>query len=197
MKKYVIGLTGGTGAGKSLVSKHFFEKGAHVIDADIISRETTKKGSKALIEIEERFPGVVIDGELNRKELGKIVFSDSVALSDLNKITHKYINAKIKEEIDKTAGLIILDAPLLFEAGANELCDTVIFVDAPEALRKERIMKRDNLTEEEADKRIKARDLIPIIKKCDFVLLNDGDIDALMEDADNVLALCYEKGAIF
>lgn len=174
--KYVIGITGGTGAGKSVVSNYLKEKGATIIDADALSREITKEGGIALPEIDKAFPGVIKEGVLDRKALGRIVFSDSGKLSVLNEITHKYIKKLTEERIENADGLIILDAPLLFEAGEDKLCDKVIFVTADEDVRIKRIMARDNLSFEDAKQRIDARNLAPIMEKCDLLIKNNGDV---------------------
>ncbi|MBQ2942367.1 MAG: dephospho-CoA kinase [Clostridia bacterium] len=191
--RYVLGLTGGTGAGKSLISAILQKKGAKIIDADKLSREITKEGGIALSEIDESFPGVIKDGVLDRKALGRIVFSDKEKLLILNKITHKYIIKLTKEEIEASSGLIVLDAPLLFEAGEDKLCDKVIFVDAEDELRLARIMKRDNLSIDDARLRINARNLAPIKEKCDFVIVNDGDAERLEKEVLDIVSECVGK----
>lgn len=191
--RYVLGLTGGTGAGKSLISAILQKKGAKIIDADKLSREITKEGGIALGEIEKAFPGVIKDGVLDRKALGRIVFSDKEKLLILNKITHKYIIKLTKEEIEASSGLIVLDAPLLFEAGEDKLCDKVIFVDAEDELRLERIVKRDNLSIDDARARINARNLAPIKEKCDFVIVNDGDAERLEKEVLDIASECVGK----
>ena len=191
--KYVIGLTGGTGAGKSIISDFLKEKGATIIDADAISREITKEGGIALGEIAEAFPGVITDGILDRRALGRIVFSDKEKLSLLNKITHKYIKKLTEDKIDEAEGLIILDAPLLFEAGEEALCDKVIFVTADDDVRIKRIMARDNLSFEDAKGRIDARELLPIMEKCDFVVENNGDKDKVIKKVSDILEKCAGK----
>lgn len=185
--KTIVGITGGTGAGKSEISAFLKEYGAYVIDADQISREITAPGMPALKEIEETFPGVVEQGGLNRRRLGDIVFSDTKKLPLLNAITHKYIRAKTKELIEKADGLIVLDAPLLYEAGEEGLCDHVIFVDAPEQMRIERICRRDGLGEEEARRRVRARELTSIRNRADMVIENDGDIKKMRTEIERFL----------
>ena len=194
--KYVIGLTGGTGAGKSAVSRFLESKGATVIDADALSREITKEGGVAIHEIDEAFPGVINDGVLDRKALGKIVFSDAEKLLILNRITHKYIIKLTEEEIEKSDGLIILDAPLLFEAGEDSLCNKVIFVAADDDVRIKRIMERDNLTYQDAEMRINARNLSTIIEKCDFVVENNGDVKVLCKEVWEFIEECAGKDII-
>ena len=191
--KYVIGLTGGSGAGKSAVSEFLKEKGATVIDADAISREITKEGGIALPEIDKAFPGVIEDGVLDRKALGRIVFADSFKLSLLNEITHKYIKKLTEEKIKKADGLIVLDAPLLFEAGEDVLCDKIVFVTADEEVRIKRIMKRDALSYPDAKMRIDARNLSPIMEKCDFVIENNGEILTIEKEIEDFILKCAGK----
>ena len=191
--KYVIGITGGTGAGKSVVSAYLKKRGATIIDADALSREITKEGGIALPEIDKAFPGVIKDGVLDRKALGKIVFSDSGKLSLLNEITHKYIKKLTEEKIENAEGLIVLDAPLLFEAGEDKLCDKIIFVTADDDVRIKRIMARDNLSFEDAKKRIAARNLVPIMGKCDLLIKNDGDIGSVEKIVENFIIKCAGK----
>ena len=191
--KYVIGITGGTGAGKSVVSAYLKKRGATIIDADALSREITKEGGIALTEIDKAFPGVIKEGVLDRKALGRIVFSDSGKLSVLNEITHKYIKKLTEERIENADGLIILDAPLLFEAGEDKLCDKVIFVTADEDVRIKRIMARDNLSFEDAKQRIDARNLAPIMEKCDLLIKNDGNIMFVEKSVENFIIECAGK----
>ena len=191
--KYVIGLTGGSGAGKSAVSEFLKEKGATVIDADAISREITKEGGIALPEIDKAFPGVIEDGVLDRKALGRIVFADSFKLSLLNEITHKHIKKLTEEKIKKADGLIVLDAPLLFEAGEDVLCDKIVFVTADEEVRIKRIMKRDALSYPDAKMRIDARNLSPIMEKCDFVIENNGEILTIEKEIEDFILKCAGK----
>ena len=191
--KYVIGITGGTGAGKSVVSAYLKKRGATIIDADALSREITKEGGIALPEIDKAFPGVIKDGVLDRKALGRIVFSDSGKLSVLNEITHKYIKKLTEERIENADGLIILDAPLLFEAGEDKLCDKVVFVTADEDVRIKRIMARDNLSFEDAKQRIDARNLAPIMEKCDLLIKNNGDVGFVEKAVEDFIIKCAGK----
>ena len=176
-----------------MISCYLKEKGATIIDADILSREITKEGGIALPEIDKAFPGVIKDGVLDRKALGKIVFSDSGKLSVLNEITHKYIKKLTEEKIENAEGLIVLDAPLLFEAGEDKLCDKIIFVTADDDVRIKRIMARDNLSFEDAEKRIAARNLAPIMEKCDLLIKNDGDVGSVEKSVENFIIKCAGK----
>ncbi len=155
----VIGLTGGIACGKSNISSALSSIGAKVIDADRISRELTAPGGKALPGIREAFGDAFFDGDvLDRKALGRLVFSDPEALERLNKLTHPLILAEIRQELAdaEAAGepVCVLDAPLLFEAGLEALCDTVWCVWLPKKLQLKRLMERDGLSRKEAEKRV-------------------------------------------
>lgn len=157
----IIGLTGGIGAGKSTVSALLREKGLRVIDADRIAHEITEPGSPALKEIEETFGGEMIlpDGSLDRKSLAAAVFSDEEQKALLESITTAQVIQIIREELEKLAAAgiekrVFVDAPLLFETGADALTDTVWLVDADPELRIQRTMERDHASREEILRRI-------------------------------------------
>ncbi len=182
----VVGLTGQTGAGKSTVSKIFREYGFDIINADIISREVVEKGSACLSEIEDCFHEGVIsfDGTLDRRALGEIVFSDAKKLELLNSIMYPYIVGRILQEIHRMAdmgqNMILLDAPTLFESRADDFCELIISVIAKEPLRRERIMKRDGLTEEQAQRRIDSQLPESFFKgHSDFIIKNNKGMDNL------------------
>ncbi len=147
----IIGLTGGIGSGKSTVSDILKEQGIPVVDGDRIAREVVEPHRPAYDEIVRVFGTEVLqqDGTLNRKHIGEIVFSDPEKLSVLNSITHKEIYRVILERLEslKETGttLVFLDVALLFETGFDQLTDRVWVVDAPDAVRVERIQKRDGL----------------------------------------------------
>lgn len=185
--KYVLGLTGGTGAGKSEAAEYFRKSGAYVIDADKLSHEVTGPGGEALEEIAEVFPEAMENGTLNRRALGVIVFSRPERLKELNKITHRYIKKRAKELIEKAGGFIVFDAPLLYEAGCDELCDSVIMVDADTDIRIKRIMARDGLGRADAEKRASARRLAPVREKADFIVMNNSDAEALYRQLDRIM----------
>ncbi|HIY08219.1 MAG TPA: dephospho-CoA kinase [Firmicutes bacterium] len=182
----IIGLTGQTGAGKSTVSQILRDQGAAIVDADQVARQVVGCGSGCLAEIALEFGIGVLqaDGTLNRRKLGDIVFHDKQKLRRLNQITFPYITREIQETIDrhKREGTqwIILDAPTLFESGSNKMCDKVISVIASPELRRNRIMIRDNITEEQADSRIASQHEDEFYtQQSDYVLENSGDMAAL------------------
>lgn len=189
----VIGLTGQSGAGKTTVSRVFSQNGFAVIDADIISREVTQKGQPCLTELSEAFGSDIInsDGTLNRKRLGSIVFSDREKLRQLNGIIYPYIIYRIISRIDELSEegreLILLDAPTLFEANADDLCDLIISVTADESIRMSRIIARDNITTEAAKKRFESQYSEHFfVNHSDFVIINNKTPDVLAAKAEEV-----------
>lgn len=185
--RFVLGLTGVSGAGKSVAAEHFKKRGAFVIDADKISRDITKKGGIAVPEIEKAFPESVTDGVIDRKKLGSIVFNDSEKLKILNKITHKYIMKIIKELAESNDGFIVIDAPVLYEAGADALCDKVMVIDAPDEVKIKRIMARDNIDRARAKERIAARNAAALREKADVTVVNDSDEASFFSKLDSFL----------
>jgi len=169
----IIGLTGGSGAGKGEVCKAFLRLGIESIDTDKISREITRKG-ECLIELVENFSGDILkdDGELDRKKLAYIAFSSKENHANLNKITHKYIlkecNRIMLEMQSSGSKAVIIDAPMLFESGFDKNCDIIISVIADLEKRVGRIKKRDGITDEQAENRIKNQ-------KCDGFFIENSD----------------------
>lgn len=157
----VIGLTGGIGAGKSTVSEFLAEAGYLIIDADRMAREITGKGSPVLQRIAEAFGDDMLfpDGSLDRKKLAAVVFSDRKKRQLLESMTTKEVIRMIGEQVaqlrrENKEKLIFVDAPLLFETGADRLTDFVWLVTADQQIRISRVMKRDNATEEQVLARI-------------------------------------------
>ena len=157
----VIGLTGGIGAGKSTVSDYLLDKGFTVIDADKIARSMTEKGSETLQALTEAFGEDILftDGCLDRKKLAAIVFSDEKKRLVLEELTTKKVVQIIEEKItglqeEGYEAAVFIDAPLLFESGADKLCDAVWLVDASIDIRIRRVMARDDVTSEEVKRRI-------------------------------------------
>ena len=145
----IIGLTGGSGVGKSCASEVFEAEGFLIIDFDKISRDVTSAGSECLAELTQFFGDSILnaDQSLNRRLLGEIVFSDKEKLSALNRITHKHILKKSDEITNANKDKnIIFDAPLLFEAGLEKKCDYVVSVLADIQNRIERICRRDSIS---------------------------------------------------
>ena len=193
-KTVVLGLTGQTGAGKSTVGEMLRLRGAAWVDADVIAHDVTDNEKVCLADLALEFTIDIlnVDGTLNRKKLGEIVFHDKAKLRRLNEIVFPYIIRAIQAAIDglRAEGqeLIVLDAPTLFESGCDRFCDAVISVVAKEELRLERIISRDGLTREEAEARIRAQHKESwYVRRSDFVLENNGSEEELRLALSEVL----------
>ena len=187
----IIGLTGGTGTGKTSVSRYFERAGYDVIDYDLITREIYKKGSACLKEIAGHFGSEILtsDGELDRRALGAIVFADKKSLEKLNSIVYKYIIEYTEDIIENSKDKkLLLDAPTLFEAGLQNKCDKLIGVIAPKELRVERVMQRDNLERERVIDRINSqKDDDFYIKNCDYIINNNGSVSYMEAQASDII----------
>lgn len=182
----IIGITGGTGCGKTTLLKLIAEQGGLILDCDAIYHELLLSDKNMLDAIENRFPGVVENGALNRKKLGAIVFADENALLDLNRITHGAVKAEVLRRLETAPELAAIDAIGLFEGNLAELCDVTVAVTAPEEERVKRLMLRDNISESYARSRIRAQHSEDWFReRCDYILSNDVGLDAF---ATNCLA---------
>ena len=171
----IIGITGGTGCGKTTLLKVIAEKGGLILDCDAIYHELLASDASLLRAIEKRFPGTVEDGHLQRKKLGAIVFSDEKSLEDLNAITHGAIKAEVLRRLADKPQLAAIDAIALFEGGLAELCDVTVAITAPEEIRVKRLMLRDNISENYARSRIAAQhDERWFREHCHCTLENNG-----------------------
>ena len=175
-RNFIIGITGGSGCGKTTLLQCIAEKGGVVLDCDAIYHQLLESDPALLDAIEARFPGVVENGQLQRKKLGAIVFSDEKALADLNTITHTAVKNAVLRALPQK-GLAAIDAIALFEGDLAELCHTTVAVTAPVEDRVRRLMTRDGISEDYARSRIAAQrtneDFSTI---CDHTLENNGDI---------------------
>lgn len=189
----ILGITGGTGSGKTTLLRTVQELGGMVLDCDAIYHVLLQTDKKLLAAIENRFPGTVCDGSLDRKKLGAIVFSDENALQDLNRITHGAVKEKVRHILGENPGkLAAIDAIGLFEGGLATLCDVTVAVTAPEELRVARLMARDGISEEYARLRIRAQksdEEFSVL--CDRTLVNDTTQEAFQRKC---LAFLQELG---
>ena len=178
-KHFIIGITGGSGCGKTTLLAFIREQGGVVFDCDEIYHRLLEEDASMIEALKQRFPTAFENGSLNRKKLGTIVFSAPDALSDLNKITHSAVKAELLRILPQTPSLIAIDAIGLFEGELAALCDVTVAVIAPEEDRIRRLISRDGISEEYAKKRISAQhDNDWFREHCDHVLENDGKLDA-------------------
>jgi len=200
--KAVIGLTGGIASGKSSVARILRELGIPTIDADQIAREVVAKGSDGLREVVETFGAGVLDaaGELDRAKVAEVVFKDSSARQKLNAIIHPRIGRVSAQRIaDLQSGpspYLVYEAPLLVETGAHRGLSALIVVAATEQVQLARAMSRDGLDEQAARARIAAQ--LPLSAKvevADYVVANDGDLEALRAETERTHRLILERFA--
>lgn len=171
----IIGITGGTGSGKTTFLKAIEAAGGLVLDCDKIYHDLLKTDPKLLSDIERRFPGTVENGILDRKKLGAIVFHSNEALLDLNRIAHGAVKQEVLRLLTPEPKLAAIDAIGLFEGDLAELCKLTVAITAPEEVRVQRLMLRDGITEEYARARIAAqRPQKEFVALCDHHLENAG-----------------------
>ena len=175
----IIGITGGTGCGKTTLLDVIRQRGGLVLDCDAVYHQLLISDKKMLAAIDARFPGTVENGSLNRKKLGAIVFADKDALLDLNRITHAAVKAEVQHQLETAPKLAAIDAIALHEGGLADLCDVTVAVTAPTEDRVRRLMARDNIPEDYARSRIAAQhDEDWFRQRCDYVLENSGELGA-------------------
>lgn len=182
----IIGITGGTGCGKTTALNELERRGALLIDCDAVYHRMLETDRPMLDEIEKYFPGAVIDGKLDRKALGAVVFTDEEALRDLNIITHRHINLEIRRILREHAmnggTLAAIDAIELFSSGLAKRCTATIGIIADREVRIDRIMRRDGISREYAMMRVNAqRPNEYFIQKCSHVLENNGSQEEFIE----------------
>ncbi len=197
----ILGVTGGIATGKSSVTDLFRKRGVPVVSADALAREVVLPGSSALSAIVQRFGNEILasDGTLNRARLAELIFSDHAARTDLNRITHPAI-ARLAETtlaglVQAGAEFIVYEAPLLFEAKAENRVNKVLVVTAEPIEQKKRLMRRDGIDAATADQRIAAQmPMAEKIRRADFLIDNSGTPD---ETALQVAALWRELAVSF
>ena len=182
----VIGLTGSIGTGKSEAARRLEALGASVISADQVGHEAYTPNTEAWEQVVAAFGDGILqeDGEIDRRKLGALVFSDAGQLAKLNQIMHPRMARMVADKIEvlrsQGVGVVVVEAALLFEAGWDSLVEEVWVTDSPDQIVIERLNKRNGLSEEEARKRISSQmDRTERLEKADFVIDNSGDMAGL------------------
>ena len=190
MKHYkLIGLTGQSGAGKSTVAEVFAKHGAYVINADKIVAELYNAGSPCLKAVTAEFGQDTIraDGTLDRKLLAQRAFASRERTDALNRLVHPFVTARLFELLRGAEGIVVFDAPQLFEADADVICDAVVAVTADKDIRVNRIIKRDSLSEEQALLRVNAQHGEEYFRaRADYIIENNTDEESLRSQAEKV-----------
>ena len=197
--RFVLGLTGGIGSGKSAASAWFETQGIVVVDADVVAREVVEKGQSTLKQIQQHFGDWVLleNGELDRRALREYIFKEPSARQALEKITHPAIRESIIRQLDAAdSPYVVLVSPLLFETNQHQLTQHTLLIDATETLQIHRASQRDGQTVEQIHKIIQAQ--MPRAEKqrlANDIVLNDGHLDHLYNKLE-VLHQQYLKRAM-
>lgn len=188
----IVGITGKSGAGKTTISNLIKEKyDAEIVDADEVAKELSQKGTMYLKSIVDYFGDDIIkkDGQLNRKKLANLIFNDDDKREELNHLTSLYVVKEIKRRISKInhKQMILVDAPLLYESGLDQICDIVIGITSSQKEKIERIMQRDNISEEEAKRRLKVQITNQFLEEnADIIINNSQDIEELKKQVEKM-----------
>ncbi len=192
MKSSIFGITGGSGAGKSTISKIFRAKGVYVADADMAARQVVKKGMSCFDELKAAFGDMILTdaGELDRRRLADIVFNDTEKLATLNRITHKYIKAYLENEITAAdTELAAIDGAVIIGSPVMDICSCLVVVVADDDARILRIMERDGIDKAAARARIDSQ--LPqteYVKYADYVIENNNSSNAQEEKVEEILS---------
>jgi len=188
----IVGITGGSGCGKTTALMELENRGALLLDCDAVYHELLNKSESMIAELEAAFPGTTEGGVLRRDRLAEIVFRDEQKLKRLNEITHRHIMAEVTRRLRAWAmeggKLAALDAIELISSGLAEICDFTVAVIASDETRISRIMARDGISRERAELRIRAqRPNCYFMEHCDFTVSNDGDSDEFIRNLNEEL----------
>ncbi|RDE22803.1 dephospho-CoA kinase [Motiliproteus coralliicola] len=190
MSRYIVGLTGGIGSGKTTVANLFGAKGIDLVDADIVAREIVEPGQPALEAIAERFGTDILanDGSLRRAQLRQIVFTDPQQRIWLEQLTHPLIRRRILDQLNQAqSSYAMLVSPLLLETNQRQLCNHILVVDLPESLQLERTARRDNNSLEQVKAIMKAQtSRANRLKQADSRIDNSQQPDSLNKQVDDL-----------
>ena len=174
----ILGITGGSGSGKTTLLRQVEAMGGCVIDCDVVYHHLLDTDREMIDAIDARFPGVVVEGVLDRKKLGKVVFEDENALADLNRLVHPFVDREVRRLLEEArqrgCTLAAVDAIALVESGLGGLCDLTVAVIAPAEDRIRRLMDREGISEDYARLRLSAQKTDDDFRaQCGAVLVND------------------------
>jgi len=196
-----VGLTGGIASGKSTVDRMFQDKGAYLIDHDLLAHRVVEQGRPAWQRIVSFFgPGILHeDQSLNRGKLGELVFSDASRRKALNDIVHPAVFSEWMTEIKNIArkdprGIIISDIPLLFETGWQDAVDVIVLIYIPRDEQIRRLTERNGYTLREAEDRLNSQ--MPLddkVLRSDYIINNEGSLEITRENVDRVWTHLVEK----
>ena len=194
----IVGVTGGTGTGKTTALEVLGEMGALVIDADAVYHELCRSSAAMLAEIDERFPGAVEDGVLQRKKLGAVVFSDPAALEDLRRITDRYVEREIDRRLSDHAAAggryAAVDAINILDTKLMDYGLTTVGITAPEEVRVARLTAREGISEEYALARIRAQHPAEWFEEnCDCTIRNDGTMEEYRRRCEELFHTILEE----
>jgi dephospho-CoA kinase len=189
----LVGLTGGIGSGKSTFAALLAERGAQVIDADVMGHDALKPGERAWHSVVDQFGDEILSPgsmTIDRKRLAEIVFADAQKRAALNAIVHPEIFRRMADAIDRlrtTDAIAVIDAALIFETGLADSCDVIVVVLSNRETRTERLTRSRSMTIEQITARMSAQtDPKELAEKADIVVNNDGSLEDLAREADRV-----------
>lgn len=189
-ERYVVGITGGIGSGKSAVTDYLETKGVAVVDADKVARLVVEPGTAGLAAIAEYFGEEILQpgGELDRAALRKVVFDNPDKRKVLEGITHPLIREEIARQLSEAKSpYVVLASPLLLESGQNSFADYVVVVDVPESVQLSRTMVRDDNSEELVKSIMAAQlDRETRLSRADMSISNDGTLEELYARVDDL-----------
>lgn len=190
----IIGITGGTGCGKTTLLEHIRNAGGMIIDCDRVYHDLLAHDADLAGAIAARFPDAVQNGIVERKILGQIVFNDDAALLELNTITHSAVKKQVLKLLSEKPALAAIDAIGLLESGLAALCDVTVAVTAPDEMRAARIVARDGVSSQYALARIRAqKDQQYYVAHCTYHLENNATIE---EFSKKCIAFLHQLGII-
>lgn len=196
----IIGLTGMSGAGKTTACEVFADCGVDIINCDTVARVVVEKGKPALAELTAQFGSDILlpDGNLDRKRMGNIIFSDALARNIFNDIIYPFISYEMVimtvKYIKSGSEFILLDAPTLFESGTDSFCDIIVSVVAEREDSIKRIMLRDNLSRKEAENRLSSQSDADFYRqKSDFCVVNNGTREELKQKIRDIFGSIGDK----